>query len=200
MRLPRLAAALALAVIGLSAASPALAAGTGGIEVTPLATGKNGRAATAFHVDLHRKGSTKVSFALRNVADAPRTGRIYVAEAHRAAGGQYDVGSAGSSPYVSYRDQQVSLRAGEVRRETFTVARGSRPMPKNRVYAAVVVEVANGAVVQRAATLIYLEPQKPFDLPIVAVIGVALVLVMGAAVVSARSHERVPPGFDSQEG
>lgn len=182
-------AALGVTALVAVATAPALAAGTGGIEVTPLTTGSGGRAATAFHVDLRESGTTRVAFALRNITTGERRGRVYVASAQRSSTGEYDVGRAGSSPYVSWPEQQVTLSAGEARRETFTVGLHGHDLPKQQVYAAVVVEVANGAVVQRAATLIYLKPVRGLHLPRgLVVVAVALLLASAVTLVVVRQR------------
>lgn len=182
----------------LVTAAPATAAGTGGIEVTPVPAVSHGRQVTAFHVHLPRRGTSDVAMTLRNVTKSPRTGRVYVASA-TPDGNTYDIGGAGSTPYVRFPDATVTLAAGEVRKTHFSIGLRGRHRPGRTVYAAVVVEVGGGSLVQRAATLIYLEPQKPLDLPLIGVIGVGLVVLMGAAVITARSHERVPPGFFDEE-
>ena len=183
------------AVLLLLLSLPAGAAGTGGIEVSPIPGVKDGRQITAFHVELPRKGSRQVEFAVRNVVKEPRSARIYVAAATRS-GKSFDVGAAGSSPYASYPDQTVTLKAGELRRERFTIGLDRRlERPEGTVLAAVVVEVSSGSLVQRAATLIYLKPQKPWSIPAVSVVAAGLVLLVGFGVISARQRERIPPEF-----
>ena len=190
----RWAAAALLVVLGATA-SPATAAGTGGIEVTPIPGVVEGRQVTAYHVELPRKGDRTVEFALRNVTKAPRTARLYVAGATRGTSA-FDVGAAGSTPYVRYPDQQLTLEPGELRRERFTLV-APEELPDSEVLAAVVVEVSTGSLVQRAATLIYLEPEKPWDVPVVALVAGALVILLGAAVISVRQRERIPPEFQA---
>lgn len=174
----------AVLVVALLAAPtvPALAAGTGGIEVTPVPSQLDGRAVTVFRVEVPRDGSVDVPYLLSNVEDGPRTARVYVARV-RKVDGSFSLDDAGSSPYVSMEDRSVTLQAEEVREEAFRVAPGPDGPPDDEAYAAVVVEVRNGSVVQRANTLIYLSPAPRVPLPLlVLIVAVALVTVVGAGV------------------
>lgn len=155
----------------------ARAAGTGGIEVTPLPALVDGEQVTAFHVELPGRGSTEVPFLLRNVENGERTASVYAADVTRAENGTFDVSDAGSSRYVSYEQRTFSLAAGEQRRETFTLERPNAASPPGETFAAIVVEVSNGSVVQRAATLVYVNPGTRLPLPLLIVL-VALVLVV----------------------
>ncbi|MHB8961259.1 MAG: hypothetical protein ACYDAN_16735 [Candidatus Limnocylindrales bacterium] len=160
----------------------ALAAGTGGIEITPVPSQVDGKAVTVFRVGVPREGSVQVPYLLSNVEDGPRTARVYVARV-RKVDGNFSLDDEGSSPYVSMEDRSVTLEAEEVREETFRVAPGPDGPPDDEAYAAVVVEVRNGSVVQRANTLIYLtgEPRVPLPL-LILIIAVLLIGVVGAGV------------------
>lgn len=161
---------------------PALAAGTGGIEVTPVPSKVDGKAVTVFRVEVPRDGSISVPYLLSNVEDGPRTARIYVARV-RQVDGNFSLDDEGSSPYVSMEDRSVTLRAAEVREETFRVAAGPDGPPDDEAYAAVVVEVRNGSVVQRANTLIYLTGEPRVPLPLLILLVAALLIgVVGAGV------------------
>ena len=160
----------------------ALAAGTGGIEVTPVPSKVDGKAVTVFRVEVPRDGSVSVPYLLSNVEDGPRTARVYVARV-RKVDGNFSLDDEGSSPYVSMEDRSVTLEAEEVREEAFRVAPGPDGPPDDEAYAAVVVEVRNGSVVQRANTLIYLtgEPRVPLPL-LILIVAVLLIGVVGAGV------------------
>lgn len=181
MTAPRTAARfLWAAVLVVVLAPSALAAGTGGIEVTPVPSKVDGKAVTVFRVEVPRDGSTSVPYLLSNVEDGPRTARVYVARV-RKVDGSFSLDDQGSSPYVSMEDRSVTLQPEEVREETFRVSPGPDGPPEGEAYAAVVVEVRNGSVVQRANTLIYLtaEPRVPLPL-LILLVAVGLIAVVGA--------------------
>lgn len=181
MTAPRTAARfLWAAVLVVVLAPSALAAGTGGIEVTPVPSKVDGKAVTVFRVEVPRDGSTSVPYLLSNVEDGPRTARVYVARV-RKVDGSFSLDDEGSSPYVSMEDRSVTLQPEEVREETFRVSPGPDGPPEGEAYAAVVVEVRNGSVVQRANTLIYLtaEPRVPLPL-LILLVAVGLIAVVGA--------------------
>lgn len=189
-------AAVVGALLGaLAVATPASAAGTGGIEVTPDPPVVDGEQATSFRVDVPDRGEQQVPFTLRNVEDERRSARVYAARVSKAQDGTLSLGEAGSSRFVSLQDSQVTLEAGEVRPATFTVEGGE--LSKDDVLAAVVVEVRTGSVVQRASTLVYLERGRQLPLPLLLVVAaVVLVMVTGAgvAVLARRRSARPPAG------
>lgn len=171
-------AALAVsAAVLVAAAAGAHAAGTGGIEVTPLEGG-----GTTFRVEVPRDGADDVPYLLRNVEEQPRSARVYSARV-TSTDGAFALDAPGSSPYVEMPDREVTLQPGEAREESFRVSAGADGVPDGEAYAAVVVEVRNGSVVQRASTLVYLrgEPRVPLPLLLV-VLAVLLVLAAGAGV------------------
>lgn len=175
--LARLAAVVVLVVL---LATPARAAGTGGIEVTPIPAVADGKTVTAFRVQLPgEEESVDVPFSLRNLTDEPRSARLYVATANRAKDGTFDVGSAGSSDYVEMADAEVQLAAGAAERRTFTV----RGEAGEQRYAAVVVEVQRGSVVQRAATVIYLKPPRIIPVPLLLALAAGLLVAVTAGAV-----------------
>ncbi len=185
-RFPRAAAFAVLLV--LATAAPAAAAGTGGIEVTPIPGVVDGRQVTAFRVALPGDGTKPVEFALRNITDQPRSARVYAAAARPDGQGGFTVGDAGSSQYVSLDDRTVQLSPQEVQVETFDVIAADE-RPTERVYAAVVVEVQQGAIVQRAATLVYIAPGRALSLPVLVVLAAAGLLALaglGVLVVAVR--------------
>lgn len=177
--LPVVVAALgALAVLATGTPS-SHAAGTGGIEVTPVPSMRNGKAVTTFGLALPATGSKQVPYTLRNVDAVPRTVRVFAAQV-TLSNGRYALGAPGSSPYVATPDRTVTLQGREERQTSFTVTAGKPP--KGVVYAAIVVGVRNGSVVQNAATLVTLRPapNRIVGLP-TAVVVVALVLLVLAA-------------------
>jgi hypothetical protein len=160
---------------------PAHAAGTGGIEVSPYPGVVDGHQVTAFHVKVPSRGSVAVRYSLRNTTGAAVRGRLYAASAVSDGHGGWTIGDPGSSSYVDLADQQVSLAANETRLASFD-AHG----PAGR-RAAVVVEVKQGSVVTRAATLVYLERGRAVPLPVLLVGAAALlVLLVGGALLLAR--------------
>jgi hypothetical protein len=172
---------LALVVALAVPAGPALAAGTGGIEVSPYPGISDGRQVTAFHVKVPSRGTTTVKYSIRNTTNHAVKGRLYGASAAPDGSGGWTIGGAGSSTMLDLADQQVSLKPQETRLASFTVS------GKAGDHAAVVVEVKQGAVVSRAATLVYLEKGRTVPLPLLLVgAAVLLLLVVGAGVVLVR--------------
>ncbi len=157
---------------------PATAAGTGGIEVSPYPGAVNGRQVTAFHVTVPSRGAATVRYSLRNTTTHPASGRLYAASATSDGNGGYTIGEAGSSPYLSFRTRDVTLAGGELTLDTFTVHPGLHGRPAAKTYGAIVVEVRNGSVVQRAATLVYLEPGPVVPLPLLVVLVAVAVLAL----------------------
>ncbi len=182
------AAAVGVLVV-LAGASPAAAAGTGGIEVTPLPGVVDGKQVTSFRVELPSDGTDGVEFALRNITDAPKSARLYTARARPDGKGSFTIGDAGSSPYVRLDDRTVQLAPQEVRAERFTVAAPDE-RPTQQVYAAVVVEVQQGAIVQRAATLVYISPGRGVSLPLLLVLGAAALILLGGLSVLLAARRR----------
>ena len=167
------------------------AAGTGGIEVSPYPGSVNGRQVTAFHTKVPSRGEVSVQYSLRNTTAAPVSGRLYAASAVPDGKGSYAIGTEGSSPYLSLKSQQVSLKARELRIASFTV----HGQVSGKKYAAVVVEVRNGSVVQRAATLVYLEPGRTVPLPLLIVlIAVAVLALAGLGFLVVVRRRRAPLG------
>jgi hypothetical protein len=177
--LPVFVAALAAVTLLATVVTPSQAAGTGGIEVTPVPSMRNGKAVTTFTLDLPTSGSKQVPYTLRNVDAVPRTARVFAAKV-TLTDGTYALGAPGSSPYVSSADQTVTLAGRAVKQATFRVAAGTPP--GKVVYAAIVVEVRNGSVVQNAATLITLRaaPHRIVGLPTTVVVVALLALVLVA--------------------
>ena len=166
-----------LVLLLLVLAVPARAAGTGGIEVSPYPGVVDGKQVTAFHVKVPTRGSAKVTYSLRNTTNHAVRGRLYAASATPDGSNGWTVGGAGTSPYVGLPDHQVSLAAHETRLATFTV----HGKVSGTQHAAVVVEVKQGSVVTRAATLVYLERGRRVPLPLL-VVGAAVLLLLASAV------------------
>ncbi|MCW2615923.1 MAG: hypothetical protein JWN08_2917 [Frankiales bacterium] len=180
VRLVRAAVACVLLVLLAVPAPTASAAGTGGIEVTPVPGEVDGRPVTSFRVEVPGDGERRIPFLLRNVEPGERSARLFVAPVTRA-GESFALGRADGSPYVSFEAQDVTLAEGESRQLSFTVRGGE--LPADEVLAAVVVQVGNGSVVQRASTLIYLSPGRRVPLPVLLlVVAGVLVAAAGTAV------------------
>lgn len=165
-------AAVLLLTAALSA--PASAAGTGGIEVSPYPGVVDGHQVTAFHVKVPSRGSVEVRHSLRNTTGKAVQGRLYAASAVSDGKGGWTIGAAGSSPYVDLQDQRVWLAPHETRLPSFRVEGGAGE------HAALVVEVTQGSVVTRAATMVYLERGRTVPLPVL-LVGVAVLLMVLAA-------------------
>jgi hypothetical protein len=163
------------------------AAGTGGIEITPYPGVVNGKQVTAFHVTVPRRGSATVRYSLRNTTTSPKTARLYGASATRN-GKSWIIGDPGSSQFVTFPDRAVTLQGGETSLSDFTV----HGKVKGQAFGAVVVEVTNGAVTSRAATLVYLKPGPVLPLPVLLIlIAFGLLLAATAAVFFTRRRQRV---------
>jgi len=162
--------------------APARAAGTGGIEVSPYPGVVRGHQVTAFHVKVPSRGSVSVRYSLRNTTGRTVHGRLYAATATRKRGG-WVIGDAGSSSSVELADQQVSLAPHETRVASFEVHGTAGG------HAAVVVEVKQGSVVTRAATLVYLERGRTVPLPVL-LVGIAVLLLLAAALAVAWRRTR----------
>lgn len=169
-------------VVALAATTgPAHAAGVGGVEVTP----PDG---TSFRVSAADGETARQSFTLRNVTDVPATVRLYGAAAEQPAGSDaWSVAGAVSADWLGLPDQRVTLAAGESREMSFTVRFGEQDRT-----GAVVLELGDGTVVQRAATLVYAETAAPLPVPLLlAALAVGLVAVAAAAwSVAARGRPR----------
>lgn len=170
------------ALLVLAPSAGVLAAGTGGIEISPYPGVKDGKQVTAFHVSVPRKGFAKVRYSLRNTTRSPRTARLYAASATRN-GTAWSIGDPGTSPYLDFATRTVTLSGSASQIADFSV----RGKVKGEQYGALVVEVTNGSVTQRAATLVYLSPGPVLPLPVLIVlIAVALLLVAGVALLLVR--------------
>lgn len=179
---------LLLAALLLAPAAPSGAAGTGGIEISPYPGVVDGKQVTAFHVGVPADGDERqVRYSLRNTTNQRRSARLYAASAARAGDG-FTIGQAGSSPYVEFPTREVTLAPAESRIETFTV----RGRVTGEELAALVVEVRNGSVTSRAATVVYLGRDEaggalPRGLTLLAA---ALLVSVGAAVLRTRRRAR----------
>lgn len=168
----------AVVIVLLALATPSWGAGTGGIEISPYPAVVKGKQLTAFRAELSRNGSARsVTYSLRNTTSSPKTARLYAASASRDGKGGFTIGEAGSSPYISFPAREVTLRGGASEIESFEV----RGKLSGDAFGAVVVEVTNGAVTQRAATIVYLSPTGTLPVPLLLAIGAA-VLIAAAGV------------------
>jgi hypothetical protein len=172
---------------------PARAAGTGGVDVSPYPGVQNGKQITAFHAKVPSRGSSTVQYALRNTTSKTATARLFGASA-RKTDGTFTLGPAESSPYLDFADRTVTLKPHETRIASFRVHPGPDGRPKGTAYAALVVEVKNGSVIQQAATVVYLQPGRTVPLPLLVVlVAVALVLLGRAGLVLVRRRRRPTP-------
>lgn len=178
-----LALLLTLLTVGLLAL-PAQAAGTGGIELSPYPGVVDGRQVTAFHVAVPTRGTTHPRYSLRNTRGVAVQGRLYAASATPDGHGGWSIGGAGSARFVRFSDRTVTLKPHETRLASFAVSGDV----SGKRYEALVVEVRQGSVVTRAATLVYLTRGRVVPLPVllVGVAVLALLLVGGALVVVRR--------------
>lgn len=172
-RLVRPAVALLLLLLVL----PARAAGTGGIDISPYPGIVDGKQITAFHVSVPSRGRSTVKYALRNTTDKPATARLFASSAARK-GGSFTIGVSGSSPYLSFKDQTVTLQPKETRIAEFSVHPGPQGRPAKEAYGALVVEVKNGSIIQQAATVVYLKPGRLVPLPLLIVLIAVGVLAL----------------------
>lgn len=164
MRLrPLVVAAAVTASLWLGAGS-ALAAGTGGIALSPAQSGGAG-VVTAFHVALRAGQTTVEHFLLRNLTDRTAMVSLYAASASRGGSGAWSIGGPGSAPWIGIPTQPVRLRAHQSRWYSFRVTRAAAPRGRGLTYGAVVLSQGSGTVVERAATLVYLDRLGPSTLP-----------------------------------
>lgn len=176
-----------------TAAAPALAVGTGGIELTPIPSRTpDGKPVKSFRVHLKGEEQKNLQFLLRNVIKSRATAEIYAASATRSPEGRFAVGGAGSAPWIKLARQTVTLAPKEQRVVSFAVTRNGAPdLPV--AYGALVVEVARGAVVERAATIVAAsdsgsDPSIPLLIVIAA--GLLLLAVGSFAAYRARTARR----------
>lgn len=176
-----------------TATAPARAVGTGGIELTPIpARTPDGKPVKSFRVHLAGGEKKQQQFLLRNVITTPATADVYAASATRSPDGRFAVGGAGSAKWIELDRLTVTLEPNEQRVVSFDVRRKGAPdLPTT--YGAVVVEVARGAVVERAATIVSLTRSgRDRDiLPLVA--GASALLLLAVALYAlgrARAHRR----------
>jgi hypothetical protein len=172
-------------VVGLSG-GPALAAGTGDIELVPAS--RDGQAQSSFTVTADED---ELRFDLVNLVDEPRTARLYAASANRSEGGGIGVGDDGSAPWLDLPDTEITLGPGETRSITAPLDLRSLPEQQEQL-GAVVLEAAQGAVTVRVATLVTVEPRSALPLPLwavgLAVVALALV-AFGLLVARRREHD-----------
>lgn len=191
---------LALAcVVGLGPGpvTGAWAAGTGGIELTPLpAFDSSGHLVTAFHVSLPADGVGHEAFELRNLTSTAHSEEIYAASAAHQGGG-YAIGSPGSAPWIDLPDQTVTLAPHSSQVFHFSVHRRGAPVGP-LVYGAVVqVDRTSPALVTRVATLVYLSEPGPSRVVPIILVAVAAALVLGAAGLTVMRSRRPGPGATS---
>ena len=179
----RIACAVPALLLGmlLLGAVPAVAAGAGGVELLPTGGG------TGIHL-----GSRGAPLVLVNTVGSPSTVRLYLAGAQPSGAG-YTV--TGEAPVAGLALTGVTLTLPAAGRYEATLAivdgldrDGSGPV------AAVVVESTTGALVTRAATLVYPPSESSgqlLRLP-VAMAGLLCVAVLGAHLArTARRPDRV---------
>lgn len=185
MRRSGLALLAALAVV-VGSAVPAGAAGTGDVELVPAS--RDGQAQTSFRV---QAGDDAIRFDLVNLADEPRTARLYAASADRSSGGGVGVGAVGSAPWLGVPDGEITLAARESRTITAPLDAGAVAEGRQKL-GAVVLEAPQGAVTVRVATLVTVEPRPAIPLPLwaLALAVICLLLVAFGLAVARRTHLR----------
>jgi hypothetical protein len=192
----RLVRAALVTTLLLLAPGRAGAAGTGGIEVSPYPGLVNGKQVTAFHTKVPSSGAATVRYSLRNTTTGTRSARLYAASATRDGTG-WAIGDPGSSPYITFPERTVTLKAGEVRLETFTV----HGKVDSTRHGAIVVQVSTGSITQRAATLVYLEKGRTVPLPLLVVlVAGALVALAGAGFLLVRRRARSTTASGPSDG
>ena len=188
VRLSRTAVVVVLSLGLLLPAGWAVGAGTGGVEISPYPGVVDGKQVTAFHVQVPRHGSQDVRYALRNTTKTKKSAHLYAASAVQGENGAWTIGDAGSTPYLDFTTRDVTLLPEQVTINAFPT-RGD--LKQDKAYAALVVEVQNGAITQRAATLVYLTRGPAVSVPLLIALIAGLLLVAAAgAVVLARRRSR----------
>src|SRR3954471_11324895 len=169
------AAGAAVAMV-VGAATPVGAAGTGGVELTPVAPTDG----TAFHVVASAGHPGVLAFELRNISGAPAEAHLYPAAVSRT-GTAYSVSSSGTASWIALPDQIVHLDAGESRHFEASVDSAAAP-PGQVVYGAVVQEnLGDVAVRRRVATLVYLTRHERGGPPTPLAWLVLATMLLGAA-------------------
>ena len=180
--------AVLLAAVALTLAAPAGiagAAGTGDVELIP--SSPDGETRTSFRVT---RGDDRIRFELVNLADEPRTARLYAASAQRSEGGGIAVGQDGSAPWLQLGLLTVNLAPNESREFTAPLDVTALPEGKEQL-GAVVLEAQQGSVTVRVATLVTVEPRSALPLPTWAVaIAVAAILIVLFGLVVARRRRK----------
>ena len=196
------AGALGIVAMFIALATPARAAGAGGVELTPIvAADAPPSKRSAFHVDLKGSKRTTQQFDLRNLSNSPVTAKLYSAAAARQPQGGFAVSGAGSAPWIELPMSSVRLQAHEVRRITFTITEPDAVVDQHS-YGAVVMQPGEGSsVVVRVATIVYLTQDTPTEdggSPLFAGVAASVaILVVGGAIAlvmvrRGRSGRRVP--------
>lgn len=158
----------------LGTALPAGAAGTGDVELVPAS--RDGEPQTSFRVS---PGDDAIRFELINLADEPRSVRLYAASANRGEGGGIGVGSEGSAPWLDLPDEQITLEPREAR--SFEAGLEGRQLPEGKEQlGAVVLEAPQGAITVRVATLVTVEGRPGLPLPLWAVALALIALALAA--------------------
>lgn len=189
---PLIVAATTAATMWLGCAS-ALAAGTAGVDLSPAQL-TGGGVVTAFHVSLRAGQTSEQHFLLRNLTGHPAAVQLYGAAAYHAKNGAWSIGGPNSAPWIGIRLQSVRLRAHQSRWYSFRVVRAAAPRGRGLVYAAVVLSSGSGTIVERAATLVYLDRLGPSTLPRALLpIVLAMILVAAGALVHARRRRQGVP-------
>lgn len=179
-----LVAVAALAAFGTGA--PAHAASIDGVDLSPVPAVVDGKAVTNFQVPLPEDDRRTVQYAVRNTGKADRTVRVYAVGVTRRDDGSFSLTDQ-PSPWVDLPKQTLELPPGGARLESFSVSAAGRELPEGEQYAAVVLEVRNGSVVQRVATIVYLDPDPAVPVPVLLAIGAGVLLtVVGGTVLLAR--------------
>ena len=180
-------AVVAGAVLSLGPAR-AWAAGTGGIELTPLpAFDAGGHLITAFHVSLPAGGVAHEHFELRNLNDVTHTEQLYAAAAATNGHGGYTIGGPGSAGWIGLADQSVTLGPHAAKLFSFDVHRHGTPVGP-LVYGAIVQVDITTSVVRRVAVLVYLSEPGPGRVVPIALAVLAALVLLGAAALVARSR------------
>ena len=168
MNLRNCVAAASLAGAAVTAvATPALAVGTGGVELTPLSGGKQ---MSSFHVHLAPGERSTQHLQLRNTGSSTVQFSLYAADVVKSKSGDFVVEGPGTAPWIALKPQTISLAGGQSREMSFAVRRTATQRGPV-AYGAVVMSITDKMVVTRAAAMVYLarpgsDPVKKALLPI----------------------------------
>lgn len=173
-------------------ASPAGAGATSGVLLTPVpAFDDEGRRQTTFRLTLAPQGEARAKFTVTNLTAGVQRARVYVASAQQGRGGEYDVGGPASARHLQMPTEELTLAPRETRSVEFRAQAGSLKAGAATTDA-VVLEQESGAVVERAASLVYLRVERGVPVVPLALTLFAATCILGVSAGLWKARRRRP--------